>query len=70
MLSRVLGEDIVMGVSLELAADLWPIVWGSDRAQIEASIINLATNARDAMPRGGNLRIITSNRRASTRPIT
>jgi PAS domain S-box-containing protein len=58
LLSRVLGEDIV--VSLDLAADLWPVV--SDRAQIEASIINLATNARDAMPRGGNLQIITSNR--------
>ena len=58
LLSRVLGEDIV--VSLELADELWPVV--SDRAQIEASIVNLATNARDAMPRGGNLRIITSNR--------
>ncbi|MFO1026302.1 MAG: PAS-domain containing protein [Acetobacteraceae bacterium] len=58
LLSRVLGEDILM--SIDLASDVWPIV--SDRAQIEASITNLAMNARDAMPRGGNLHISTANR--------
>ena len=58
LLTRVLGEHIE--VSLDLAADLWTVV--VDPAQLEASLANLATNARDAMPKGGTLRIVTSNR--------
>lgn len=38
---------------------LWPI--RADQGQIEQLIINLVTNARDAMPRGGALRIATGN---------
>lgn len=58
LLARVLGEDIE--ISLELAPDLWPVV--ADAAQVEASIANLATNARDAMAKGGKLQIATGNR--------
>ena len=59
LLGRLLGEDI--SVSLELAADTWQVV--ADPAQLEASLANLATNARDAMPKGGRLMIATANRR-------
>jgi len=58
LLSRTLGERIEIG--LELAPDLWPVV--VDQAQLEAALTNLATNARDAMPRGGRLTIATANR--------
>jgi signal transduction histidine kinase len=58
LLQRVLGEDIE--VTLDLDAELWPVV--VDPAQLESSLMNLATNARDAMPGGGKLRIFTRNR--------
>jgi hypothetical protein len=44
---------------IRLADDVWPVV--ADPVQLEASLANLATNARDAMPRGGRLTIITRN---------
>jgi len=46
LLSRTLGEDVE--ISLHLSTELWPVV--VDPAQLEASLTNLATNARDAMP--------------------
>jgi PAS domain S-box-containing protein len=58
LLGRVLGANIE--VALDLAPDLWPVV--VDPAQLEASIANLATNSRDAMPKGGKLTIVTANR--------
>ncbi|MGC2203852.1 MAG: PAS domain S-box protein [Stellaceae bacterium] len=58
LLSRTLGEDIE--VLLDLSPEIWPIV--ADPAQLEASLTNLATNARDAMPEGGRLMVATSNR--------
>ena len=58
LLRRLLGEDI--DVSLVLADGLWPVV--ADPAQLEAALANLATNARDAMPKGGRLIIATANR--------
>ena len=57
LLSRVVGEDIE--ILVELAPNLWPVI--ADPSQVEASIVNLATNARDAMPRGGRLTIATGN---------
>jgi PAS domain S-box-containing protein len=57
LLERALGRSIV--VRLELAADLWPI--RVDAGQLENSILNLAINARDAMPSGGELVIGTHN---------
>ena len=58
LLSRTLGEQIEIDVSL--APDPWPVV--ADPAQLEAALTNLATNARDAMPKGGRLTISTANR--------
>jgi two-component system cell cycle sensor histidine kinase/response regulator CckA len=57
MLSRLLGEDVTIGYSL--AHDVRRV--RVDLAQIQQVIVNLAVNARDAMPRGGELRIETSN---------
>jgi two-component system, cell cycle sensor histidine kinase and response regulator CckA len=60
-LRGLLGEAVE--VSLHLADDemLWPVL--SDAAQLEATIMNLAVNAREAMPHGGRLSISTANRR-------
>ncbi len=57
LLSRTLGEQIE--ISLKLSPDVWPIV--VDPAQLDASLTNLATNARDAMPDGGTLTILAKN---------
>jgi PAS domain S-box-containing protein len=59
LLTRTLGENIT--IELALASHVWPVQ--IDRAQFEAAIANLATNARDAMPRGGSLLIATQNGR-------
>jgi two-component system, cell cycle sensor histidine kinase and response regulator CckA len=58
MLPRLIGEDIA--VSTSMASDLGSAK--ADRGQIEQVIMNLAVNARDAMPEGGKLLIKTSNR--------
>src|SRR4029077_10672070 len=57
MLGRTIGEDI--DIKLSLGAGLWPAP--ADPSQIEDVILNLAVNARDAMPKGGHLLIETSN---------
>jgi signal transduction histidine kinase len=59
LLTRTLGENIA--IEMSLAPNIWPVQ--IDRAQFEAVIANLATNARDAMPRGGTLLIETRNGR-------
>jgi len=46
-------------VSLDLAPDAWPVL--ADAGQVRTALLNLATNARDAMPTGGTLRITTGN---------
>jgi two-component system cell cycle sensor histidine kinase/response regulator CckA len=57
MLARVIGEDI------ELVSNLQPslLLVKADPGQVEQVLMNLAINARDAMPRGGKLTMATSN---------
>ncbi|HWF37211.1 MAG TPA: PAS domain S-box protein [Candidatus Acidoferrales bacterium] len=57
MLRRLIGEDIQLDTSS--AKDLGLVK--ADRSQIEQVILNLAVNARDAMPGGGRLTIETGN---------
>ena len=56
MLERTLGETV--RVEIECADDL-PAVF-ADPAQLEGALLNLALNARDAMPRGGRLSIVAA----------
>ena len=57
LLSRVIGEDIK--IVFELQEDAWPI--RGNTVQLEQVLLNLALNAREAMPLGGTLTIETSN---------
>ena len=57
MLQRVIGEDIKLGVRLD--GEAWTI--RADRGQIHQVLMNLVINAREAMPRGGELIIETCN---------
>lgn len=57
LLMRLLGEHIALKTSH--APDLWRIK--ADRTQLEQVLLNLAANARDAMPNGGTLTIETRN---------
>ncbi|MFN7153424.1 MAG: PAS domain-containing protein [Acidovorax sp.] len=57
MLKTTCGENIAL--QLALPQDLWPAL--TDASQFESAVVNLAINARDAMPGGGSLRITADN---------
>src|SRR5262249_53982840 len=52
-------DDVTL--STDLAEDLWPVL--ADSSQIEDALLNLGVNARDAMPKGGQIIIQTANAR-------
>jgi two-component system cell cycle sensor histidine kinase/response regulator CckA len=55
MLQRLIGEDILL--TKDLQAELAPV--RADPTQVQQVVMNLAVNARDAMPQGGRLSILT-----------
>jgi signal transduction histidine kinase/CheY-like chemotaxis protein len=57
LLQRTLGESIA--VRTEVRPELWAV--DVDPTELESAILNLAVNARDAMPDGGALGIVTEN---------
>lgn len=57
LLSRSLGSQVIL--TTELGNDIWPLK--ADASELENVIVNLAVNARDAMPQGGQVTIITAN---------
>jgi PAS domain S-box-containing protein len=66
LLQRTLGEQV--SLTIDMAADLWPAV--ADDNQLESAILNLAINARDAMPDGGQLTILGRNIHLTDRELT
>lgn len=65
MLHRLLGEDV--SLQIETTPEL-PHIF-ADRAMMEQVLVNLAVNARDAMPNGGRLRIETRRDEILSGPI-
>jgi two-component system cell cycle sensor histidine kinase/response regulator CckA len=57
LLKRLIGENVTL--KPDLSRDLWPV--RADIGQFEQAMINLAVNARDAMPSGGKLTLRTAN---------
>ena len=66
MIERVIGDDIVLRLTLAHDAGT---VW-ADRSQLEQVLMNLAVNARDAMPNGGQLLIETKRGTDSSVSLT
>ena len=63
LIRRTIGESIQ--IELTLAGGVWPVF--ADPTQLENALVNLAVNARDAMPDGGKIMIETANTRLDER---
>ncbi len=59
LLARSLREDIA--VTIDLPPDLWPVT--VDPGEFELALLNIAVNARNAMPNGGTFRLVANNTR-------
>jgi signal transduction histidine kinase len=57
LLERSLGSGVRL--HLDLSPDAWPVM--ADASQVQTALLNLAINARDAMPGGGDLFVATGN---------
>ena len=57
LLERSVGAEVRL--IYDLTPDAWPVM--ADANQVQTALLNLAINARDAMPDGGTLRIATGN---------
>nr|WP_294559999.1 response regulator [uncultured Rhodopila sp.] len=57
LLERSVGSAVTL--TFDFAPDVWPVM--ADASQVQTAVLNLAINARDAMPEGGSLRISTGN---------
>jgi len=57
LLRRTLGEQV--RIESRIASDCWPVM--TDAVQLESAVLNLAVNARDAMPYGGTVKIECRN---------
>lgn len=57
LVGGALGAGI--DIDIDVAEDIWPVM--ADPAHLELAILNMAVNARDAMPEGGSLKITASN---------
>jgi PAS domain S-box-containing protein len=57
LLERSVGSAVTL--TFDFAPDVWPVM--ADASQVQTAVLNLAINARDAMPDGGSLRIATGN---------
>jgi len=64
LLARSVGGMVTL--AFDFAPDAWPVM--ADASQVQTAILNLAINARDAMPEGGSLRISTGNTLIETSP--
>ncbi len=65
LLRRTLGETI--RIKTDLGRKLWPV--RADPGQLQNALLNLAINARDAMPDGGDLTVKTANATSSDRTV-
>ena len=66
LLERTLDENIALETALE------PDIWETfvDAGELDSAILNLAVNARDAMPSGGKLRIVSRNQTLDEKDVT